>query len=255
MPHTSERQDLIEDISNMIVLYDTVKTEEELDKLLDSSDESGLSSDSDDGLVEDLTDYLGLITSHRYMHKRGTIEKSSNLFILHMYSYRNTQPALFRSAFRLNPETFDTLVSCISDHPVFHNSSNNCQLPVEWQLAIILFRFGHYGNAASVGKIAVWFGVGVGTVDLCTRRILTVICGPAFRHAAIHWAMPAEKLGSQNWVEAHSCPAWRHGWLMVDGSLVPLYCRPGFYGNNWFDRKSNYSLNVQVFYDSKSLIL
>jgi hypothetical protein len=33
---------------------------------------------------------------------------------------------------------------------------------------------------------------------------------------------------------------------MVDGSLVPLYARPAFYGNVFFDRKSNYSMNVQV---------
>jgi len=33
---------------------------------------------------------------------------------------------------------------------------------------------------------------------------------------------------------------------MVDGTLVPLYCRPGFFGNTWFDRKSNYSMNVSV---------
>lgn len=33
---------------------------------------------------------------------------------------------------------------------------------------------------------------------------------------------------------------------MVDGTLVPLFMRPGFFGNTWFDRKSNYSLNVQV---------
>jgi hypothetical protein len=33
---------------------------------------------------------------------------------------------------------------------------------------------------------------------------------------------------------------------MVDGTLVPLFMRPGFFGNTWFDRKSNYSMNVQV---------
>jgi hypothetical protein len=43
-----------------------------------------------------------------------------------------------------------------------------------------------------------------------------------------------------------SCPAWRNGWLMVDGTLVPLFRRPSWFGNIWFDRKSNYSLNVQV---------
>ncbi|KAI5884959.1 uncharacterized protein SCHCODRAFT_01110332, partial [Schizophyllum commune H4-8] len=38
----------------------------------------------------------------------------------------------------------------------------------------------------------------------------------------------------------------RDGWLTVDGTLVPLYCRPGHFGNTFYNRKSNYSLNVQV---------
>jgi hypothetical protein len=33
---------------------------------------------------------------------------------------------------------------------------------------------------------------------------------------------------------------------MVEGTLVPLFQRPAFFGNTWFDCKSNYSLNVQV---------
>ena len=33
---------------------------------------------------------------------------------------------------------------------------------------------------------------------------------------------------------------------MVDGTLIPLHVRPGFFGNVFFDRKSNYSMNVQV---------
>lgn len=248
MPSQTERQEITEETIGLISLIDTLQTEEALDNLLEDS--SG-DSDSDDelingDLVEDLMDYLELIHSKRYLHEREPIEKSTNNFILHFYIYRNTQPQMFRSAFRLNPDTFDALASVISYHPVFHNSSHNSQLPVEWQLAIALFRFGHYGNAASISKTAVWFGVGYGTVDLCTRRVITVICGDDFRQNVIHWATPAEKELAKAWVEEHSCPAWRSGWLMVDGSLVPLFSRPGLYGNNWFDRKSNYSLNVQV---------
>jgi hypothetical protein len=51
---------------------------------------------------------------------------------------------------------------------------------------------------------------------------------------------------AKEWVEENSCPAWRDGWLMVDGTLVPLAWRPGFFGNVFFDHKCNYSMNVQV---------
>ncbi|KAF8233747.1 hypothetical protein L208DRAFT_1265343, partial [Tricholoma matsutake] len=51
---------------------------------------------------------------------------------------------------------------------------------------------------------------------------------------------------AKEWVESMLCPAWWNGWLMVDGTLVPLFWWPSWFGNIWFDRKSNYSLNVQL---------
>jgi hypothetical protein len=30
-------------------------------------------------------------------------------------------------------------------------------------------------------------------------------------------------------------------------TLVPLFMHPAFFGNTWFDQKSNYSLNVQIY--------
>ena len=56
------------------------------------------------------------------------------------------------------------------------NLSNNPQMPIEEHLAIALFRFGHYGNAASTLKVALWAGVGFGTVPLVTNRVLKATC-------------------------------------------------------------------------------
>jgi hypothetical protein len=33
---------------------------------------------------------------------------------------------------------------------------------------------------------------------------------------------------------------------MIDGTLIPIFEKPYFYGETFFDRKSNYSLNVQI---------
>ncbi len=35
------------------------------------------------------------------------------------------------------------------------------------------------------------------------------------------------------------------GSAMVDGTLVPLFEKPGGHGEGYYDRKGNYSLNVQ----------
>lgn len=95
-------------------------------------------------------------------------------------------------------------------------------------------------------KVALWFGVGKGTVQKATTRVLEAVNSEAFRGSALRWASPEAKEKAKQWVADTSCPAWRDGWLMVDGTLVPLYQRPAFYGNTWFDRKHNYSLAVQV---------
>ena len=55
-----------------------------------------------------------------------------------------------------------------------------------------------------------------------------------------------EKEEAKRWVEEHSCDAWRDGYCMVDGTLIILFERPFWYGESYFDWKSNSSLNFQV---------
>ena len=134
----------------------------------------------------------------------------------------------------------------ISNDPVFLNHSNQAQIPVKEQLGIALYRFGHNGNAASLQSVADWAGVGKGTVTLATQRVMTAILRLEFIHEAVRMPNNEEKEAAKEWIAAHSCDAWRNGWCMVDGTLIPLYARPYWYGSSYFDRKSNYSLNVQV---------
>ena len=54
----------------------------------------------------------------------------------------------------IDPACFDDLVTVIHDDEVFQNNSNNPQVPVDEQVAIALYCFGHYGNAASTLKVA-----------------------------------------------------------------------------------------------------
>ena len=119
-------------------------------------------------------------------------------------------------------------------------------MAVQDQIAIALYRFRHYGNAATTVKVALWAGIGYGTVCLVTNHVMKAVCSEKFHQSALHWPDDDMKEKAKVWVEEHSCPAWWDGWCMVDGTLIPLHAHPGFYGNTWFDQKSNYSLNVQV---------
>jgi hypothetical protein len=137
-------------------------------------------------------------------------------------------------------------VEKISGDPIFSNDSLNAQISVELQLAIALYRFGHDGNAVSQQMVAHWGGVGKGTVRLITRRVMTAVLRPNFMQEAVRYPTDEEKERAKEWVAEHSCRAWRHGWLFVDGTLIPLYKRPNWFGESYFDRKCNYSLNIQV---------
>ncbi|EGN94784.1 hypothetical protein SERLA73DRAFT_61693, partial [Serpula lacrymans var. lacrymans S7.3] len=117
-------------------------------------------------------------------------------------------------------------------------------IPVEVQLAIFLTRLGHYGNRASVADIADWSGVSVGGVELCTKRCMIAII--SLHDDVIKAPTPAEKEAAKCWVERQVCPAWRNGYLSIDGTTFNLFQKPSHYGETFYDRKSNYSINAQV---------
>ncbi|KAJ6622113.1 hypothetical protein B0H10DRAFT_2214712 [Mycena sp. CBHHK59/15] len=130
---------------------------------------------------------------------------------------------LFQEELRISTYTFDQVASALSEDPVFTNDSPNGQMAIEHQLTITLFRFGHSGNAVGLQKVANWAGVGKGTVTLTTRRMMTAILCPGFMEQAVHAPTAPEKEKAKAWVEAHSCKAWRNGWCLVYGTLVPLF--------------------------------
>ncbi len=169
------------------------------------------------------------------------VKKVSQLYLV-LESYKENDPQRFRRNLRVLPNTFDALLAHIGWHPIF---GADRQMPVEHQLAIALFRFGHFGNAASVESVAQWAGCSAGMVVNATRRVIEAFL--TFHDDIIHWPSSEEKKQQEGLgVEAASCAAWRDGWLFVDGTLVPLADKPGHHGEAYFDRKSNYSLNVQV---------
>ncbi|KAJ3713436.1 hypothetical protein C8R42DRAFT_593310 [Lentinula raphanica] len=124
--------------------------------------------------------------------------------------WKEHQPDQFRENLRVTPETFDELVNDIQDDTVFSNNSPNEQAPVADQLAIALYRFGHSGNGANMQQVTNWAG----------------------------------KKDAKQWVEEHSCQAWRDGIYLVDGTLVAMAERPFWFGESYFDQKCNYSLNI-----------
>lgn len=222
------------------------ESNEESDDASNASSGWGMEVEDESSVPSLVIDACQKLYKNFYIEERRKIPKTcENLNIL-LTEYKTQFPDIFRSYLRITPECFDNLLNSIQHHEVFQNNSNNPQMPVERQLAIALFRFGHFGNGASTLKVALWAGVGYGTVRACTNRIMRACCDERFRGVVMQWPSDEDIEGAKNWVEAHSCPAWRDGWLMVDGTLIPMFQRPHHFGSAYFDRKSNYSANVQV---------
>jgi hypothetical protein len=187
-------------------------------------------------------DLLQMIINTRVLYPAPPIPKCSQLHLLD--HWRTHSPERFCRKLRVEPLTFDSLVAQIEDHPVFHNNSNNSQLPVHIQLGIFLFRAGHYGNASSPEDTAQWSGVSVGAVEKSTDRVIIALL--SHHDEAIHLPDAVEKEQSKAYVEEVLCSEWRGGFLLADGSKFPLYQRPGLHGDAWFDKDGTYSIDCQV---------
>lgn len=149
----------------------------------------------------------------------------------------------------MDPSTFDQLVLKLETDDVFHNDSSNgeSQISVDQQLLTTLIRMGTYGNGASLSKIAAFFGIGKGTVDLIIRRVITAITNSNLRSLYVRWPASQEKETAKDWVEDQvQVSEWQNGFCMVDRTLIPLCRKPSHHGDTFYDRKSNYSISVQI---------
>jgi len=177
--------------------------------------------------------------TQRYLQReRGGVPKTDAWFKWVFYSASEKQ---FRTAFRVNRSTFQALKSVllVRARAAFCRRRGGSQLSLDLQLAVTLFRVGHYGNACSVDAVADLFGVSVGGVIKSTRRVVKALAGVAPQH--IRWPntqrraglsmYAAEKFGFDGCIGA------------TDGTTFPLAYQPALHPWAYYDRKQRYSLN------------
>lgn len=110
------------------------------------------------------------IRDARYLNTRTSIPKSGSLFLAWEYAKDPRHHDLFVQMLRIPPRAFEVLHELIKDHAVFQNNSNVPQSPVDYQLAVTLYRMGRFGNAASLADISRTAGCGEGSVEHFTYR-------------------------------------------------------------------------------------
>ena len=167
---------------------------------------------------------LEAMYTNRYEAHRNQHPHEPSLMQFTLKTYKTLQPDFFQQDLHVFLDTFNKIIEKILDHPVFFNNSNHPQAPVEDQLAVMLFCFGHYSNAASLERVRKLAGVLKGTVKLATCRVMTAVLSPDFMKDAVRLLTDEEKEDAKLWVEEHSCKAWHDGWCLVDGTLMSPCC-------------------------------
>jgi hypothetical protein len=103
------------------------------------------------------------------------VSKNSNLPLV-LTVFKQHDAERFRSNLRCDPSTFDFLHELICEQDVFKNNSPTAsQVPPILQLAIYLYRMGHFGNGATPEKIGQWAGCRP-VVLVLLLKVLGVLC-------------------------------------------------------------------------------
>ncbi|KAL3689034.1 hypothetical protein R1sor_015343 [Riccia sorocarpa] len=149
----------------------------------------------------------------------------------------------------MDRNTFLALYSRLQNHPIFTNESHHSQTPPIVQLAVALDRLGHEGNGACIDRSMELWGVSHGTLVNFTCRVLIAI--EDILSGQLQWPSPHER---RQIFEAFAEKGFPGCVGLIDGTLVELLQRPAFDGETYYDRKANYSINVQVVCDHRRKI-
>ncbi|KAI7964478.1 hypothetical protein MJO29_002576 [Puccinia striiformis f. sp. tritici] len=194
-------------------------------------------------------DLLQQVLSHRYLEARRP-PKSRGEYDLQLLF--NMSDYDFRQAARTSKDGFVQVLEKIVGNPVFHRGGGGgrwAQLPIAHQLALTLERLGSNGNGASVGRFSRNLQVGRGTVIKVSCRVIAALV--SLGRMYVQWPNRERRAEIS---EVLRMEGFEGCMGFVDGTTIPLFQRPGFDGETFFDRKKRYSLNAQIVCDCDKYI-
>jgi hypothetical protein len=202
--------------------------------------------DNDDnfGLINEETpeELLEFVYAQRYLEPRNRIPKSRDWSENVLPNY---DPVRFRQTLRVSRESFQKILESIRSYHAFQANPSAHQLPVEKQLQIALFRFGRFGNAASLQDVARTFGISEGTVVNATSRVIEAVLSLGDRYLCWYSAEDSAKMKRR----IHQMSGFRDCLGFLDGTTIVLTEKPMKDGEFYYSRKSVYGLNCQIVAD------
>lgn len=240
MPRTAERTRIVQYLEAMTIWNLFEDSEDEAD----NESENEESNDENFGFIDEETpeQLLEFVYATRYLEPRVSVPKSRDWSMNILPQYDEMR---FRQTLRVSRDAFDFVLQSVKSHPAFHSNALNKQLPVELQLQIALFRFGRFGNAASLKDIERTFGVSEGTIVNATRRVMDAILSLEDKY--LRWYTAEESADMKQRIRQKV--GFRHCLGFLDGTTIVLAEKPVKDGEIYYNRKSEYGLNCQIVSD------
>jgi len=232
MPRNSEKQNLIE-------------------KLLKYHDIAQYAVSSRDREVLEVA--ISVLLSSRYLQRPGS-------YRINHYPDRENWigSALSRRAFkfhfRMGEESFEALLSRISGHQLMTENylGRRTVHSPRIQLSSYLKSVGFHGNSASSLAIATFLNISVGSIHRYRQKIRDVILD-LLKSSSLTWPDSDERDLIARQIKRKYKLKGCVG--AVDGTLFPFGSKPNIKNaEDYFDRKSNYSLNAIIINDQKKRI-
>lgn len=154
-------------------------------------------------------------------------------------------PNRFKARFRMSPSVFEKIWSMIKDHNIFTNDNTSAQFDPRLQFLVVLFRFGAYGNGASEANVATSFHISTGVLSKFTKHVMVALL--SVENSVVCWPNAADKETIKHSIqESHGFP---HVIGIMDGTHVILAAKPSCQGEQYFNRKSQYSISYMIVND------
>lgn len=155
----------------------------------------------------------------------------------------NLDDKRFRTLIRCTKQQFNVVLGLIESNPVFHGKNSGKQFTVQFQLSLLLYRLGCYGEGGTIAKIASLFGVGDGgSIMKITSRVFQSILD--LEKDFLYWPSVEERniLVSETFNELPHCIGY------VDGTEIPLEERPvsAFDPESFFSKDKQYAIKLQA---------
>lgn len=196
---------------------------------------------------KEIVELNDVLTRSRNLKTREPIPKTRAFFEI-IWDLPDDQ---FRLIARMNREAFVNLVKKLEPANEFYSYGTKWQAPVWKQLLLVLNRLGCEGNGAAMKRHAIFHGVSYGTVDKYTERVIAALLRLEGQY--LRWPDPWARRGiSRRFARDYGLPG---AVGIIDGTPVHFWQRPGIDGENFFTRKSRYSINLQLVTDDKKRIL